>query len=247
MVAMTLTQRLSIKASEQRARLGELGALEELTPELRSELDTLSTAHTDTESQLRAAIAADGEATPAGDPTVDPEVRERLELRGRASFGRYLHAALTGAQITGPEAEFQSACGVPGIPLDLFEQDRPVEVRADAPSGLPATGAGATLAPIQPYVFAESIAPMLGIEMPSVGSGAYSEMTISTALTAAAKAKGVAQESTAAVLSATVAKPRSIRSRLTMNLEDIAEIGVANFESALRQKRGRGAVRCARQ
>ena len=106
MVAMTLTQRLSIKASEQRARLGELGAIEELTPKLRSELDTLSTAHTDTESQLRAAIAADGEATQAGDPTVDPEVRERLELRGRASFGRYLHAALTGVPITGPEAEF---------------------------------------------------------------------------------------------------------------------------------------------
>ena len=43
----------------------------------------------------------------------------------------YLHAALTGAPITGAEAEFQSACGVPGIPLDLFEQDRPVEVRAE--------------------------------------------------------------------------------------------------------------------
>ena len=238
MVAMTTQQRLQILASTQRSRLAELAGLDELTPELRAELDTLGTTHQDTESQLRAAIAADGEAAPAGDPTVDPEVRERLELRGRASFGRYLHAALTGAPITGAEAEFQSACGVPGIPLDLFEQDRPVEVRADAPSGIPATGAGATLAPIQPYVFAESIAPMLGIEMPSVGSGAYSEMTISTALTAAAKAKGVAQESTAAVLSATVAKPRSIRARLTMNLEDIAEIGVANFESALRQNAG---------
>ena len=45
-------------------------------------------------------------------------------------------------------------------------------------SGVPATGAGATLAPIQPFVFAQSIAPMLGIEMPSVGSGSYSEMTI---------------------------------------------------------------------
>ena len=40
------------------------------------------------------------------------------------------------------------------------------------------------------------------------------------------------------MLSATVAKPRSIRARLTMNLEDIAEIGVANFESALRQNAG---------
>ena len=184
------------------------------------------------------AIAADGDATQAGDPTVDPEVRERLELRGRASFGRYLHAALTGAQISGAEAEFQSACKVAGIPLDLFEQDRPVEVRADAASGLPATGAGATLAPIQPYVFAESIAPMLGIEMPSVGSGAYSEMTISTALSAGAKAKGTKQDSTAAVLTAATATPRSIRARLTLNLEDIAAIGQANFESALRQNAG---------
>ena len=171
-------------------------------------------------------------------PTVDSEVRERLELRGRASFGRYLHAALTGAQISGAEAEFQSACKVAGIPLDLFEQDRPVEVRADAASGLPATGAGATLAPIQPYVFAESIAPMLGIEMPSVGSGAYSEMTISTALSAGAKAKGTKQDSTAAVLTAATATPRSIRARLTLNLEDIAAIGQANFESALRQNAG---------
>ena len=55
-LSMTLTQRLSIRASEQRARLGELVALEELTPELRTELDTLSAAHTDTEAQLRAAI-----------------------------------------------------------------------------------------------------------------------------------------------------------------------------------------------
>ena len=234
-LSMTLTQRLSIRASEQRSRLGELGALEELTPELRTELDTLSAAHTDTEAQLRAAIAADGEATQAGDPSVDPEVRERIELRGRASFGRYLHAALTGAQVGGAEAEFQAACGVPGVPLDLFEQDRPVEVRVDAASGIPATGAGATLAPIQPYVFSQSIAPMLGIDMPSVGSGAYSEMTISTALTAAAKAKGTAQDSTAAVLTATTATPRSIRARLTLNLEDVAAIGQANFEAALRE------------
>ena len=137
---MTTQQRLQILASTQRSRLAELAGLDELTPELRAELDTLGTTHQDTESQLRAAIAADGDATQGGDPTVDPEVRERLELRGRASFGRYLHAALTGAPITGAEAEFQSACGVPGIPLDLFEQDRPVEVRADAPSGIPATG-----------------------------------------------------------------------------------------------------------
>ena len=232
---MTLTQRLQILASTQRSRLAELAGLDELTPELRAELDTLGTTHQDTESQLRAAIAADDAATPPGDPVIDSEVRERLELRGRASFGRYLHAALTGAQISGAESEFQAACKVPGIPLDLFEQDRPVEVRADAASGVPATGAGATLAPIQPFVFSQSIAPMLGIQMPSVGSGAYSEMTISTALSAGAKNKGTVQDSTAAVLNPETATPRSIRARLTLNLEDIAAIGQANFEAALRE------------
>ena len=63
-------------------------------------------------------------------------------------------------------------------------------------------------------------------------------MTISTALTADAKAKGTVQDSTAAVLAAATATPRSIRARLTLNLEDIAAIGQANFESALRQNAG---------
>ena len=231
---MTLTQRLTIQASEQRSRLAELASLDELTDEQRAELGTLGATHQDTEAQLRAAIASAPDADPAIDPAVDPEVRERLDLRQRASFGRYLAAMLTGQQITGPEAEYQAACKTPGIPIDLFEQDRP-EIRVDAASGVPATGAGATLAPIQPFVFSQSIAPMLGIEMPSVGSGSYSEMTISTALTAGAKSKGTVQESTAAVLNPETATPRSIRGRLTLNLEDIAAIGQANFESALRQ------------
>ena len=231
---MTLTQRLTIRTSEQRSRLAELAGLDELTDEQRAELGTLGTEHQNTEAQLRAAIASSPDADPAIVPTVDPEVRERVELRGRASFGRYLVAALTGQQITGAEAEYQAACKTPGIPIDLFEQDRP-ETRADVASGVPATGTGTTVAPIQPFVFAQSIAPMLGIDMPSVGSGSYSEMTISTALSAAAKSKASAQESTAAVLTPATATPRSIRGRLTLNLEDVAAIGQANFEAALRQ------------
>ena len=232
---MTLTQRLTIRTSEQRSRLSELAGLDELTDEQRAELGTLGTEHQDTEAQLRAAIAsAPDDANAAIDPAVDPEVRERLELRGSASLGRYLASMLSGQPVTGPEAEYQAACKVPGIPIDLFEQDRP-ETRADVASGVPATGTGTTVAPIQPFVFSQSIAPMLGIEMPSVGSGSYSEMTISTSLTAGAKAKGTKQDSTAAVLNAETATPRSIRGRLTLNLEDIAAIGQANFESALRQ------------
>ena len=112
---MTLTQRLQIKASEQRARLGEIGALDELTPELRTELDTLGTAHQDTEAQLRASIAAEGEATPAGDPSVDPEARERVELRSKTGISEFLRAAVGGAAVSGAAAEYAAACGVPTV------------------------------------------------------------------------------------------------------------------------------------
>ena len=65
---MTTQQRLQILASTQRSRLAELAGLDELTPELRAELDTLGTTHQNTESQLRAAIAADGDANQGDNP-----------------------------------------------------------------------------------------------------------------------------------------------------------------------------------
>ena len=136
----------------------------------------------------------------------------------------------------GELAEYQAACGVEnGIPLDLFESDRPaVEEHADAVSPAPSSGTGSTLHPIQPYVFAESIAGRLGITMPQVGSGSHSWARISTALTAGAKAKGAAQESTTAALTAVTASPRRISARLSIEVEDVASIGVGGFEAALR-------------
>ena len=229
------SQRLTIKASEQRSKLAELAALEELTDEQRGQLDTLSAAHQDTERQLRAAIAAEGDDVRDADPEVDPEVRERMELRSKASVGAFLAAALSGRLPGGPEAEYGAALGVPAghIPLDAFEVDRPAaEERAVTPA--PTTGTGVTVAPVQPFIFAPSIAPMLGVEMPSVGTGAYSEMTISTGLTVNPEPKGDAADGTAAALTPVTANPRRISARLSLAVEDIAQVGQANFESALR-------------
>ena len=226
--------------SRDRQRGLELATVETLDDTQRSELDTIEKRSADTERQLRAARAAveeeDRSATiDKGAAAPDAELRERIELRGRARFGAYIAAALQGRGVSGAEAEYAAACGAPAghVPLELFEADRP-EVRADAPTESPTTGLGATLAPIQPFVFSESIAPRLGIAMPQVGSGAYSEATISTSLSAAAKAKGDPQESTAAVLTTVTANPRRIAARLTIQMEDVAQIGVANFEAALR-------------
>ena len=80
-----------------------------------------------------------------------------LELRGRVSFGAWLARSIGQAA---PDfdavafAEYRAACGVErdGIPIDIFEQDRPApETRAVTPS--PTTGTGVTVAPVQPFVF----------------------------------------------------------------------------------------------
>ena len=192
------------------------------------------------EVEYRAALAAEGDTEreareAAAAATGDPETRERLELRGRSTVGAFLLAALQGRVPSGAEAEYAAAFNAPAghIPIDLWESDRPAETRAATPA--PTTGTGVTVAPVQPFVFAPSIAPRLGIDMPSVGTGGYSELTITTALPAVAKAKGGDADDTAGVLTPITANPRRISARMTVTLEDVAQIGQANFEAALRQ------------
>jgi hypothetical protein len=59
-------------------------------------------------------------------------------------------------------------------------------------------------------------------------------MTISTALMPMPEPKGDAADGTAGALTAVSASPRRISARLSLAVEDIAQVGVANFESALR-------------
>ena len=130
---------------------------------------------------------------------------------------------------SGALAEYAAACGVKeGAPIDVFEKGRPapVEHRADVATTVPAGGAQVNVGPVQPYICGrpESIAANVwNGRCPTVGIGAnYTEMTISTGLTAAPKNKGDAQESTAAILTPETAAPRRLSCRLTVNIEDIA-------------------------
>ena len=233
---LTETQKLTIRASEVRQRLNTIAGLEgdALTDEIRAESDALGTEYRDVETRLRAAIA--GESTEA--PAEDSEHREREELRGRATFGRYLGAALRGRQPDGAEAEYAAAVGVNEggrVPLALFDApEGGVEYREDAATPAPST-VGVNLRSVVPAVFASSIAPRLGINMPSVPTGTYAIPRLTTNLTAGPKAKGTAAESTAAALTVIDTKPRRISARLSLTAEDIASEGTASFESALRQ------------
>ena len=233
---MTKAQTITIRLSECRQKINDLLGVEDRSADQQAELETLTGEIQKLEPELRAAIAAEPDPEARVTDTLDPETREKRELRGKATLGGFLLAALQGRVPSGAEAEYAAAFGAPvgHVPMDLWEGDRPAaETRAATPA--PTTGTGTTVAPIQPFVFAPSIAPRLGIDMPSVGSGAYSVMTVSTALPAAPKAKGDDADDTAGALAAVTANARRVSARMTVTLEDVATIGAAGFESALRQ------------
>ena len=219
--------------------MAELSLVDELSEEQRSELDQIERSTSNLEAQIRAAVIAledeekQAETRAANEP--DAEQCERIELRSRASLTGYLRAALEGHQVDGAEAELRSAAGVSGIPLELWDTGQETEQRqTDASTPAPGT-VGVNLDRIRPTVFANSIAPRLGIEMPRVASGTYASATITTSLTAGAKAKGADQDSTAAGFTVTSVTPKRISARLSIQIEDVAAVGQANFESILRE------------
>ena len=230
---MTNAQRIRLRLSQVRSRLNEIAGLEgdDFTDEIRTEAGTLQREYTDLETRQQAAIVAEGEEeTTETEP--DAEARERIELRSRASLGAYLVAAMRGRRVDGAEAELRDAAGIgDGIPMELWDVP---ETRADTTTGAPGT-VGVNLDRIRPMVFANSIAPRLGVEMPRVKSGTYATATITTALTAGAKSKGAAAESTEAAFTVSTATPKRISARLSLTLEDIAAVGQGNFESILRE------------
>ena len=240
---MTNSQRLQVRLSEIRSRLNEIAGLadDQLTDEVRAETDRLSTEYRNKETQFRAATIAEGEAEQRArqDAPPDAEQRQRVELRSKASLTAFLQSAIAGRRVAGAELELLQAAGVGDgqIPLELWDVPRSEvrsEQRADAPTAAPGT-VGVNLDPIRPAVFANSIAARLGIDMPNVGSGTYATATINTSLTAGAKAKGAAADSTAAAFALSTATPKRISARMSVRIEDVAAIGVENFEAALRQ------------
>ena len=233
---MKQSQKHELRASEIRARLNELQAVEDLSTEQESEMGSLTVEYRTVETRKRAAIATEADeietAKAEHGDAPDREMRERIELRSKASLGRYLSARAQGRIPSGAESELMEAAGVDdGIPLELWDTSTPEKRAVTAAPGT----VGLNLDRIRPAVFAPSILPRLGVEMPRVPSGTYASATISASVTAGAVAKGADAPATAATFSVASATPKRVSARLTLALEDIAAVGQKNFESALRE------------
>ena len=172
---MTNAQKIRLRLSQVRQRLNEIIGAWRATPsrpKLRSEAESLQTEYADIETRHQAAIVAEGEPEKR-EAAPDAEMRERLELRSKAQLSNFFLAAVRGRAVTGAEAELQDAagCGSGGIPLELWDVAPRVEAREQR-DVTPAPGTvGVNLDRIRPQVFANSIAPRLGIDMPRVMSG----------------------------------------------------------------------------
>ena len=236
-------RKLLDKQSQHRQRAGELAAVESLNSEQQAELRSIETATPNLEMQIRAARAAkaaedEASVTTATDPgTLDPEKREKIQLRSRCRVGAYFADAVGHSRLDGAELEYRQAegLGTKTIPLSLWEDDRPAETRADAPTPAPAT-VGNQMSPVMPYFFSQSVIPMLGVSMPAIESGSYSVPTITAQASGAAatKAKGGTIESVAPTVSVVTGTPKRISARVTFRQEDILAVGASNFEAAIR-------------
>ena len=187
----------------------------------------METEYRGTETRLRAAMIAEEaeerETAAEHGEDADAEMRERIELRGKASVGRFLAAAMKGRAVQGAEAELMDAAGIEdGIPVELWDVGQPEQRQREERdvTGAPGT-VGVNLDTIRPAVFAPSILPRLGVEMPRVMSGTYASATISGSATADAVAKGADAPATAATFTVQTATPKRVSARLSLALEDI--------------------------
>ena len=239
---MTPRQRIEIRMSDRKQRLSTiLERGDDIEAAERAELDQLTAGLRDDEVELRAAILVDPEAsTTTSNSAVEGTDPERLELRSRVKVTDYLGAMVASQNLAGAAAELNSELGLTGnrIPFEVLNQ-RATSLESRAVTTSPAT-VGVNMAPIEPFAFASSAAPMLGISMPSVGTGTYSVPTIttSTAAEAVAESDGTPDSgeavATAGVIGVSSMTPKRVSGRLSWTLEATAKIGMPDFEAAMR-------------
>ena len=237
---MTNAQKIELRRSEIRSRLGEIAGLEgaAVTAEIGTERDTLLTELAASEPQLRAAIESDQtEARQRGDQAAgDGEDAERASLVQRATLSAFVGEARSQLPISsGPEAELRAAvfgaASRPGVTPWEVLLPRGVERRADAATGV-ADNAGATGHPVLARLFATSATAFLGVNLVSVERGVSSHPVLSAGVSPAMAVKGAAKDAEAATVLITSLPPVRLTARYLASIEDFARID--SLEDALR-------------
>lgn len=223
---MTTAQKLAIRASEIRGRLAELAGVDELNDETRSELEKLRTEYSDVETRAQAAIIAEDVTIETRHrEDADPEGREMRALIAKCNVGKIFDAALEHRGTDGAERELQDfhKLGENQIPLALLE------TRAVSP----APGQVAqNQSEIVPYVFPQSCAAFLGVDMPTVATGDAVYPVLTSTLDVGTPAENSSQAETTGAFSSSVLTPQRLQASFFYSREDRARF--AGMDESLR-------------
>ena len=236
---MTILQKLELRRSEIRSRLGELAALDELNDDQKAETDRLTKEFQEKETQYRAAVIAEGEKAQTREFGSDGEAAEIRAIKRKSSLRNYLDAASKGTGLAGAEAELNDALEIRAgggvrVPWTMLLPD--IEFRADAVSDTTALDGGTAQRPILRRLFGKSILDALGVRIDSVPAG-MSEWPLLVGGVAPDQVAESAQKDAVKPTFETVSlKPKRLTGRYVFTVEQAAQ--VAGIEAALRRDLG---------
>ena len=223
-----------LELSEKRTALSAL--LDAEAPDVDA-IETAKHEVTASEKRHQAVMVADGGNKTVETTTGTPETRELLDLEKRANVGELFDSVLSHGQPAGAMAELQQHLGLQGnqVPLSLISCYSNREERAVTP----APGqVGQEQQAIVPYVFPQSAASFLGVEMPTVGVGDAVYSVLSSELAVGTPAENANQDETTGAFSASVLTPSRIQAAFFYSREDRARF--AGMDSALRENLSAG-------
>ena len=230
---MTPKQTLELRQSVIRSRLAEIAG-QDSTPEIRAEIDTLGTEYGNNETNIRAyTIAADSQPVELR----STEDRQRAELLKQANVGQLVYDLLNGRSGSdGQMAEYQKEHGLASNEISVrMLRDDEIETRAVSPAP---GNVGQNQQPIIDYVFPQSAAAFMGVDMPTVGVGEAVFPVLTSILAVHTPAENAAAAETTGAFSAEVLSPGRLQASFFYSREDRARF--AGMDSALRENLSMG-------
>ena len=224
---MTDRGKLELRQSAIRGRLSELGT-ESASEDAKTEIDGLAVEYSSNEARLRAFMVAGDE--PVETTTSTKERDGRAELYAKASVGDLVYNLVNGRSGVqgGAMAELQQEHGL---------ADNEIHIRQLAPLTYAVTPAPAdtqeTQQPIIPYVFPQSCAAFLGVDMPTVGVGEAVFPVLTKELDVRTPAENADADETTGAFSADVLSPSRIQASFFYSREDRARF--AGMDESLRE------------
>ena len=231
---MTILQKLQLRQSEIREKINELLGNDSRTEEQDGELSTLTAEGMAIEPEIRAAIVASPDPAPTHtEATEDTEARQRRELSDQSDMGRIVGSVFEHRAIDGREGEMQTEFGLASnqVPLSMLR----TELRAVTPA--PAN-VGQTQNEIIPYVFPQSVAAFLGVDMPTVGVGEAIFPVLTKKLDVRTPAESGAATETTGAFAAEILSPARLQASFFYSREDRARF--AGMDASLRMNLSAG-------